>query len=91
MKNKKDIEFIKKVKEFEAQKRKNRIESNEVKLEIKEENLMDFDAWWSTVKNSIPPAHKKEIIWADFKARKLSNRETKESYDAALKKYGLSI
>ena len=52
---------------------------------------ISFDSWWVLVKDKIPKRHMKEIIFADFKGRKLSDMETKETYDAALKLYGINI
>ena len=52
---------------------------------------VDFDVWYSRRVSIIPPVHYKEIIQTDFKARGLSTKETMESYDAALAKYGIKI
>lgn len=52
---------------------------------------VDFDAWWAMVENKIPVQHRKEIILADFGARGLSVKETMQSYNEGLKKYGLKL
>jgi poly(3-hydroxyalkanoate) synthetase len=52
---------------------------------------LDFDAWWILTENKIPGHHYKEIIQADFRARGLSSKETMQSYNEALKKYGLKL
>jgi hypothetical protein len=52
---------------------------------------VDFDAWWAMNEKKIPVQHYKEIIMADFGARGLSLRETPQSYNDALKKYGVKL
>ena len=54
-------------------------------------NKVDFDVWWVLTKKSIPGHHYKEIIQADFRARGLSLKETMQSYNDALNKYGLKL
>ena len=51
----------------------------------------DFDAWWATVEKKIPEHHRKEIIKADFRARGLSLKESMQSYNEGLNKYGLKL
>ena len=65
----------------------------EEKIEVieAEEPKIDFDGWWSLRKDAIPAIHKKEIIEADFKARKLKDMATIAEFDAALKKYGIKL
>jgi hypothetical protein len=50
-----------------------------------------FDAWWAMKEKKIPVQHRKEIIWADFRARGLSTKETMQSYNDALKRYGVKL
>jgi hypothetical protein len=50
-----------------------------------------FDAWWAMNEKKIPERHRKEIILADFRARGLSLKETIQSYDEGLKRYGLKL
>jgi len=52
---------------------------------------LDFDAWWAMKEKKIPKQHLKEIVLADFQARKLSLKETMQSYDEALMKYGIKL
>ena len=52
---------------------------------------IDFDAWWAMNEKKIPAHHHKEVILADFRARGLSLRESIQSYNDGLKRYGLKI
>jgi hypothetical protein len=52
---------------------------------------VDFDAWWAMNEKKIPVQHRKEIIQADFRARGLSTKETIQSYNEGLKKYGVKL
>jgi len=52
---------------------------------------VDFDTWYVLRKDKIPTHHHKEIIKADFTARKLPKMCTIEQFDNALKKYGLKL
>lgn len=66
------------------------VESQEQEM-ASEAELVDFDGWWATRRSKIPEHHRKEIIRADFKGRGLSDSETMEDFDAALKLYGLKL
>jgi hypothetical protein len=50
---------------------------------------LDFDAWWALNEKKIPKQHTKDVIWADFKARGLSSQETMQTYNLAIREYGL--
>ena len=50
-----------------------------------------FDAWWAMTEKKIPPQHHKEIVMADFRARGLSHMESIQSYNEALKRYGVKL
>ena len=50
-----------------------------------------FDQWWAANSKKIPAMHRKEIVFADFKGRGLTNKEFSKDFDLALKKYGLDI
>lgn len=66
----------------------------EIKAEepkAKEQPKLHFDGWWSLRKDAIPAIHKKEIIKADFKARKVADMATMAEFDEALKKYGVKL
>lgn len=52
---------------------------------------VDFNVWYAMREKSIPAHHMKEIIWADFKGRGLSARETVAAYDLALASYGIKL
>jgi hypothetical protein len=52
---------------------------------------IDFDAWWAMVEKKIPTQHRKEIIKADFRARGFTLKESTQSYNEALKKYGVKL
>ena len=52
---------------------------------------MDFDTWFAINSHLIPSHHYKEIIRADFKARKLTAEETQEDFDKALRLYGVKL
>lgn len=52
---------------------------------------VDFDAWWAMVERKIPAHHRKEVIWADLRARGLSQNESLKDYNAGLQKYGLKL
>ena len=52
---------------------------------------VDFDAWWAINENKIPVQHRKEIVLADFRARGLSLKETLQSYNEGLKRYGVKL
>ena len=52
---------------------------------------VDFDTWYIVRKNAIPSHHHKEIIKADFLARKIPNMCTMQEFDSALEKYGLKL
>lgn len=54
-------------------------------------NAISFDMWHMQRAKEIPAHHMKEIIWADFKGRGLSNKESAEVYDEALAKYGVKL
>jgi hypothetical protein len=58
---------------------------------VEEIPLIEFDGWWAMRMNQIPTQHHKEIIKADFKAQGLSKKETVETYDAALRRYGIKF
>lgn len=52
---------------------------------------LEFDGWWALRSAAIPAIHKKEIIKADFKGRKVSMVSTIAEFDEALKKYGVKL
>jgi hypothetical protein len=58
---------------------------------VEEVPKLDFDGWHAMRKHKIPHIHKKEILKADFKANKVPALATIAEFDAALKKYGVSL
>lgn len=81
------------IKKMEAEKREKAQESKESKPKKKEEKdeTISFDQWWMKRSKKIPQVHRKEVIRADFKGRKLSDKARMEEWDKALKAYGLDI
>jgi len=51
----------------------------------------EFDVWWVLRQDKIPGHHMKEVIKADMKARGLSDKESLEDFDVALKQYGIKL
>lgn len=58
--------------------------------EIKQD-MVEFETWYSMRSAQIPKQHHKEILKADFKGRGLRDMEAMETFDEALKKYGVSL
>ena len=52
---------------------------------------VEFDAWWAARASQIPAVHKKEIIRADMKGRKIPMVATMAAFDEALKMYGIKV
>lgn len=52
---------------------------------------VEFDAWYAARAAAIPAVHKKEIIKADFKGRKVPMISSMEDFDKALEKYGVKL
>lgn len=52
---------------------------------------VQFDSWWAIRSSVIPAIHKKEIIKADFKGRKVEMDSTMAKFDEALKQYGVKL
>jgi hypothetical protein len=50
-----------------------------------------FDGWYAARAAAIPVIHKKEIIKADFKGRKVPMMATMKEFDEALKMYGVKL
>lgn len=58
---------------------------------VVEEPKMQFDGWYALRSSVIPAIHKKEILKADFKGRKVPMVATMAEFDEALKKYGVEL
>lgn len=52
---------------------------------------VEFDTWFYLRSEHIPGHHMKEVVLADFKARKLTKLETPETFDKALESYGIKL
>lgn len=86
-----DPELRKKMREVEDKAREESMASLPVSQESKAEEI-SFDQWWILINKMVKlRPHYKEILEADFKARGLKKRETKEKYDEALKIFGIKI
>jgi hypothetical protein len=59
--------------------------------EVVEEPKVDFDGWYGARASKIPGHHHKEILRADFRARKVPVMTTMAEFDRALKMYGVSL
>jgi hypothetical protein len=61
-------------------------------MRVEEEvETVEFDVWWVLRQDKIPGHHMKEVIKADMMARGLSDKESLEDFDAALKQYGIKL
>lgn len=63
------------------------------KMEVKKPSpkTMTFDAWYSLRKSQIAEHHRKEVLKADFKARKCEEVHTMEDWDKLLLEYGVKL
>ena len=71
----------------EAESKKREEKAKVLPKEIK----ISFESWYHARMARFPKYHMKEIIWADFKSRKLSEEEKAEDYDKALERYGIKL
>lgn len=77
-----------------AKKDEKRQQSAKAKAPAQEQarpSKMSFDAWWAVTAKKIAEHHRKEIVFADFKARGLSANETMAAYNNALQRYGVKL
>ncbi len=58
---------------------------------VKSAPTVSFDVWFAMREKKIPAQHLREIIWADFRGRGLSKKDTVAAYDAALAAYGIKL
>lgn len=65
--------------------------ANPVDQESPAVEVFEFDVWWALRQDKIPGHHMKEVIKADMMARGLSNNESLEDFDKALKQYGIKF
>lgn len=81
------------IKKMEAEKREKAMESKDKKptKKDKKDEKVSFDTWWMMRSKKIPQSHRKEVIRADFKGRKLTDKELVADWDKALKAYGLEL
>jgi hypothetical protein len=86
------VEDVKEVKErAEDKKPVNKVKQAPKVVEVAVEDKVHFDEWFASRKNSIPPHHRREIILADFKARKVPVEAEPSVFDAALGMYGVKL
>lgn len=64
--------------------------AEEVAVEAAPE-LVDFETWFAMREARIPGHHHREILKADFNARKVPALATMAQFDAALEKYGVKL
>lgn len=64
-------------------------ENQEISASVEE--LIDFEAWYALREAAIPAHHHREIIKADFSARKVPAMATLAQFDDALRKYGIEL
>ena len=79
-----------------AKKNKNKQNSESIsnaneEMNVVEEPKVEFDGWYAKRSGQIPAVHKKEILKADFKGRKVPMVATMAEFDEALKKYGVKL
>lgn len=67
------------------------VEAVQAAPKVVEAIKVEFDGWWAARSSVIPAVHKKEIIKADFKGRKVSMVSTMADFDEALKQYGVKL
>ncbi len=84
-------EQIDQVEEIETVEETPQVEAEAVQAPKAEAVKVEFDGWWAARSSQIPAVHKKEIIKADFKGRKVPMVSTMADFDEALKKYGVKL
>ena len=92
--DKEQVESRKIMKAAEKKKRKVAIEKAPAPAPkpVEVDKTISFDQWWMLLNKKISlPYYKKEIIAADFKARGLSQSEKAETFDAALRSFGIKF
>lgn len=75
------------IKEMEAKKREEAFKN----IENQTPEKVNFSVWFYMRSEMIPKQHVREVIWADFKGRGLSDTETMEVFDNALRAYGIRL
>lgn len=70
--------------------RKMKIDMQKIEAVVQEQ-LVDFDAWFSSRSKQIAGHHYKEIIMADMKARGVAMMNSMAKFDEALAKYGIKL
>lgn len=58
---------------------------------VPKEEFVDFETWYAAREGAIPGHHRKEILKADFKGRKVPNMATMAQFDDALREYGIKL
>jgi Zn/Cd-binding protein ZinT len=76
------------IKEYERKNKAKALADAQVVAEV----LVDFDQWWSVRFPVLgQPSHLKDVLRADFKARKLNKLESLERWDWAARVFGLKF
>jgi hypothetical protein len=66
-------------------------EQLELQKEAPVDEQIDFDGWYASREDAIPAQHRKEILLADFRARKVPMVARIKDFDEALRKYGVKL
>jgi len=67
------------------------VQQEDSQLTSEELTLLEFEEWFSQREKLIPAHHHREIIKADFLARKVPKMATMDQFDEALKQYGVKL
>lgn len=86
-----DAEIKRLLKAEEDKAREEQVKQAEEKTERKVEQTVSFDVWYAGRQADIPGHHRKEVIRADFKARKVEGQKTRKEWDEALAAYGVKL
>jgi len=85
-----DPELKKKMRALEEKERGLALQAAPVSSSADEDGKISFDQWWVIMSQGRKIRFSmKEILWADFKSRGLSDKEEQARYDNALKIFGL--
>lgn len=88
-----DPELKRKIKEVEAKRREEAMASTKVTMIAppgQDVEKVSYDQWWMMLNGRMKiRSHLKEVIWADMKARGITKTESIETFDKALKLFGI--
>jgi len=89
-----ELELHQKIKAAETAEREKTLKKAKITIitEDKDSDLREFDIWWMDINRRVDmKPWMKEIVKADFKGRGLSDKETIERFDDALRTFGLKF